>query len=164
MTTFATLPRRALCLVLAVLFMAVAGCTTTMAPTGGGGGLSPGLVAAMDRPGAQLNRAEALGLINAYRASRNVPALTADASLDIAAQALAERYASASNRPSLPVGVIAMPLSAGYANFAETFSGWRNSPGDARVLAMPSARRAGLGVAYNAGSAYGVHWVLLLDD
>ncbi len=163
MTPFATLRRRARGLTLGLLVAALAGCTTTMAPSGGGG-LAPGLVAAMDRPSAQLNRAEALGLVNAYRASLNMPALLADPGLDATAQSLAEHYANASTRPSPPAGMIAMPLSAGYGNFAETFSGWRNSPGDARVLADPRARRAGLGVAYNANSSYGVHWVLLLDD
>jgi uncharacterized protein YkwD len=146
------------------LVAAIAGCTTVAPSGGGGGGLAPGLIASMDQPGASLDRAQALGLLNAYRSSVGAPALVADPALDATAQALATQYANSNNRPVQPPGVVAMPLSAGYGTFAETFSGWRNSPSDARVLAQPTARRAGLGVAYNANSGYGVHWVLLLDD
>jgi uncharacterized protein YkwD len=55
-----------------------------------------------------------------------------------------------------------MRLSAGYTNFAETFSGWRNSPEDANVLAQGDARRAGFAAVYDPNSAYGTHWVMLL--
>mgnify|MGYP003115742043 CR=1 FL=1 len=55
-----------------------------------------------------------------------------------------------------------MRLSAGYTNFAETFSGWRNSPADADVLAQGDARRAGFAAVYEPNSAYGAHWVMLL--
>jgi uncharacterized protein YkwD len=57
-----------------------------------------------------------------------------------------------------------MRVSAGYANFAETFSGWRNSPADAAAIADASATKAGLGVAYDANSTYGVYWVLVLAN
>ena len=56
-----------------------------------------------------------------------------------------------------------MKLSAGYATFAETFSGWRNSPADAVAL-KATAGKAGIAMAYNGSSTYGVHWVLVLDD
>lgn len=144
----------------AVLVLALAGCSGM----GGGAPLSAGLTARMDQPGASLNRAEALGIVNAYRATAGAPALAADTGLDTSAQALAAAYASTGKAPGLPDGAVAMRLSAGYASFADTFSGWRNSPADAQVLADGRARRAGLGVAYNAGSTYGVYWVLVLDD
>lgn len=118
----------------------------------------------MDQPGASLNRAEALGILNHYRATTGAPALTTDAALDAMAQDLAAVYARSGTAPKLPAGVLGMRVSAGYANVAETFSGWRNSPADAQAIADPAARRAGLGVAYSANSTYGVYWVLLLDD
>lgn len=118
----------------------------------------------MDQPGATLNRGEALEILNAYRATTGARALAADSGLDSTAQALASSYAQSGTPPSLPVGMVGMRVSAGYANFAETFSGWRNSPPDAAAIADPTATRAGLGVVYDANSGYGVYWVLLLDD
>ncbi|HQZ11643.1 MAG TPA: CAP domain-containing protein [Devosia sp.] len=137
----------------------------TLAACSGGGGaaLSGGLTQRMDQPGANLNRGEALGILNHYRTTVGAPALSADAGLDATAQGLANEYARGT-QPKSPGGVVAMRLSAGYANFAETFSGWRNSPDDARALGNAAASRAGIGVAYDANSSYGVYWVLLLDD
>ena len=131
---------------------------------GGGGAAAPGLAARMDQPGASLDRSAALGMLNAYRSTTGTGALAGDAGLDASAQALAAAYADSGTAPKLPQGATAMRLSAGYASFAETFSGWRNSPDDAQVLATAAASRAGLGVAYNANSTYGVYWVLVLAD
>jgi uncharacterized protein YkwD len=118
----------------------------------------------MDQPGANLNRTEALGILNHYRSTAGAGALSADAALDSTAQTLAANYAASGTAPALPAGAVAMRVSAGYANFAETFSGWRNSPADAAAIADASATRAGLGVAYNANSTYGVYWVLVLGN
>ncbi|WP_158626099.1 CAP domain-containing protein [Arsenicitalea aurantiaca] len=146
----------------AALLVAAALAACSMGGGGGGGGLAPGLVANMDVPGARLDRAQALGLINQYRATAGIAPLAADTGLDGSAQQLATQYAQTGNAPRTPPGVVAMRLSAGYGNFANTFSGWRNSPEDARVLLDGRATRAGLAVAANPNSAYGVHWVLLL--
>jgi uncharacterized protein YkwD len=128
-----------------------------------GPGLAPGLSARMDAPGATLDRAQAIDIVNAYRATRGLPALALDEGLNGTAQALATQYASSNQAPPTPSGVAAMKLSAGYATFAETFSGWRNSPADAAGLAA-GASKAGVAFAYNASSAYGVHWVLILAN
>jgi uncharacterized protein YkwD len=132
--------------------------------SGGGGGLSAGLTAPMDRPGASLNRADALAILNDYRRTTGAAAMRADPLLDAMAQDLAVGYAQSGKSPALPPGAVALRVSAGYATFAETFSGWRNSPPDASVLAERAATRAGLGVTYDANSTYGVYWVLVLDD
>ena len=66
--------------------------------------------------------------------------------------------------PKTPAGVASMKLSAGYATFAETFSGWRNNPADAAGLTVPNATKAGVAVAFNPNSNYGVYWVMVLDD
>ena len=139
-------------------FAALAACST------GGGGLSPGLSQRMDQPGASLNRAEALSIVNHYRQTVGAGALQPDASLDATAQALVQQYASSGTSPKTPAGAVKIAVSAGYPNFAETFSGWRNSPADAAILAERSARRAGVAAVYDANSTYGVYWVLLLDD
>ena len=127
-----------------------------------GGGLAPGLVVAMDSPTAVLDRGAALGILNQYRATTGAGALTDDAALDAEAQSLAQQYASSGTAPKLPSDAGGIRVSAGYSTFAETFSGWRNSPADAAVLANPAARRAGIASFYSANSAYGVYWVLLL--
>ena len=142
--------------------IAIAGCSMM------GGGAAPtalasGLTARMDQPNARLDRAQAINLVNAYRSTRGVPALGADAGLDGTAQALANQYAQTGTAPATPAGMTVMKLSAGYATFADTFSGWRNSPADAAGL-VAQGSKAGLGVAYNAASSYGVYWVLVVAN
>jgi uncharacterized protein YkwD len=140
------------------LAAALAACSAS----GVGEPLSPTLTAPMDQPGAALNRVDALYLVNDYRQHQGVQTLRGDSILESSAQGLASTYAQSGVAPALPKGIDQMLVSAGYASFAETFSGWRNSPNEAAVLADPTMARAGLGVAYDAGSASGVHWVLLL--
>ena len=134
---------------------------------GGGGGspiaLAPGLSARMDQPGASLDRAQAIDMIIAYRATNGLPALVHDTALDGTAQALANQYAQTGTPPRAPQELTVMKLSAGYATFAETFSGWRNSPADAVAL-RATAGKAGIAMAFNPASSYGIHWVLVLDD
>jgi uncharacterized protein YkwD len=143
--------------------IAIAGCSMM----GGGAStptsLSAGLTARMDQPGARLDRAQAINLVNAYRSTRGMQPLTSDAGLDGTAQALANQYAQTGTTPATPQGMSVMKLSAGYATFADTFSGWRNSAADAAGLAA-QGNKAGLGVAYNAASSYGVYWVLVIAN
>ena len=144
--------------------LALAACS--MGGSTGGGtaiALAPGLSARMDQPGASLDRVQAISIINAYRATNGLPALNPDAALDGTAQALANQYAQTGMPPSAPQGLTLVKLSAGYATFGETFSGWRNSPADAVGL-RATATKAGVAVAFNGSSTYGVHWVLVLDD
>ncbi|MBJ3785583.1 CAP domain-containing protein [Devosia sediminis] len=140
----------------------LAGCSSFSGPASPGA-LSAGLSARMDQPNATLNSQEAIGLVNAYRATRNMPPLVADAGLNGTAQALANQYAQTGTAPTKPQALAQMKLSAGYATFAETFSGWRNNAADAVGLAAP-ATKAGIAVAYNPTSSYGVHWVLVLGN
>ena len=152
----------------AILPLAALVAAVTLAACSMGGSsapiaLSPGLSARMDQPGASLDRAQAIAMINAYRATNGLPALTPDAALDGTAQTLANQYAQTGTPPRAPQELTVMKLSAGYATFAETFSGWRNSPADAVAL-KATATKAGVAVAFNPTSTYGVHWVLVLDD
>lgn len=139
--------------------LALAACSP-----GGGGALSAGLTQRMDQPGASLNTAEAIGIINHLRGASGVAPVTEDAGLNGSAQALATAYAKTGTTPKLPATLVVIRTSAGYGDFAETFSGWRNSPADAAGLTERSASKAGIGVAYDPSSTYGVYWVLLLDD
>ena len=138
-------------------------CSMGGGGTGAGLALAPGLSARMDQPGASLDRVQALSIINAYRATTGMPALTADPGLDGTAQMLANQYAQTGTPPKTPQGLAVMKLSAGYATFAETFSGWRNNPADAAGL-RANATKAGVAVAFNGTSSYGVHWVLVLGQ
>lgn len=142
--------------------VALAACSMG-GPSSAGLALAPGLSARMDQPGAQLDRGQALSIINAYRATNGLPALTADPGLDGTAQALASQYAQTNTPPKTPQDLTVMKLSAGYSTFAETFSGWRNNPADAAGL-RANATRAGIAMAFNPTSAYGVHWVVILDN
>lgn len=116
----------------------------------------------MDTPNASLDRAQAVDLVNSYRATIGLGPLTPDAGLDGSAQALVNQYASTGIAPKTPAGTT-MKLSAGYATFGETFSGWRNNPADAAGMAAP-ATKAGVAVAFNGQSSYGVYWVLILGN
>ena len=152
-----TLPRIALA---AVLAAGLAACSMGS----GGGQLSPGLSAPMNQPGAKLNRVEALFLLNDFRRAQGAADVRGDTVLDGTAQTLATNYAKSGAQPALPPGAVVMRLSAGYTTFAEVFSGWRAVPADAGAIADPTAKRAGLGVAYDPNSTHGVYWVLVLDD
>jgi uncharacterized protein YkwD len=134
----------------------------SLAACSSGGALSPGLAQRMDMPGAQLNRAEALGIVNGFRTTSGSAPLTEDASLDTQAQQLATQYMNSGKQPAKPAGTLDIRYSAGYFTFAETFSGWRNSPTDAPALLDKAATKAGIASVYSAGSPYGVYWVILL--
>ena len=82
---------------------------------------------------------------------------------DPAKKQLANQYAQTGTAPTKPQNLAQMKLSAGYATFAETFSGWRNNAADAVGLAAP-ATKAGVAAAYNPGSSYGIYWVLVLGN
>ena len=74
-------------------------------------------------------------------------------------------YARTSSPPVGPSDEsVVMRLSAGYANFADTFSGWRGTKADADIIADPAATGVGFGVTYSANSSYGVHWVILIEN
>lgn len=138
-----------------VLMAALAACSSA-------GGLPAGLSQRMDTKGAVLDRAQALAIVNQYRTSTGVPALTEDAGLDASADALALSYSRTGTQQAKPAGVVEVRYSAGYFNFAETFSGWRNSPADSAALTLASATKAGIAAHYDANSPYGVYWVLVL--
>ena len=134
----------------------------SLAACSSGGALSPGLAQRMDIPGAQLNRAEALGIVNGFRTTSGSAPLTEDASLDTQAQQLATQYMNSGKQPAKPAGTLDIRYSAGYFTFAETFSGWRNSAADAAALVDKSASKAGVASVYDPNSSYGVYWVLIL--
>jgi uncharacterized protein YkwD len=137
-----------------LLTMGLAACS--------GGGLPDGLSQSMDKPGAQLNRQDAFNIINQYRQSVGASLIADDPSLDAAAQQAVNDYAKTGRQTPKPAGTIQIRYSAGYATFAETFSGWRNSPQDAPALTDKNATRGGIAVTYEANSPYGVYWAMIV--
>jgi len=158
-----TFPMLARSAIAAVAVAVLAACSSFGGGATAPAALAPALSARMDQPNARLDSQQAIGLINAYRATRNVPPLTTDSGLNATAQALASQYAQTGTAPTKPQALVQMKLSAGYATFAETFSGWRNNAADAVGLAAP-ASKAGVAVVYNPASSYGVYWVLVLGN
>ncbi|NOZ32048.1 MAG: CAP domain-containing protein [Alphaproteobacteria bacterium] len=137
-------------------------------------GLAPGLTARLDSPGAEMDRSVAIGLINDLRAARGAEPVRLDPALNVEASKAAALYArsgsiSAGRRALGPIrvrlatkGHAEEKVSAGYATFSDTFSGWRGNPGDTQALTVSWATRAGLGVHYDASSEFGTYWVLVL--
>ena len=126
------------------------------------GGLPVALSQRMDAKGVTLDRAQAIAIINQYRGTTGAPALTEDPALDASADALVLQYTQSGTQSPKPAGAVEVRYSAGYYNFAETFSGWRNSPADSAALTNAAATRAGIAAHYDAASPYGVYWVLVL--
>ena len=140
---------------IAVALLALAACST-------GGGLAPGLTQRMDSSTAQLNKSDALGIINSYRATVGAGPLVEDAALNATAETMARNYAKTGRQAPKPDGTSEIRYSAGYATFAETFSGWRNSGQQSIVMSGNSVSRAGIAVVYEENSPYGVYWVVIV--
>lgn len=151
MTATTTIQRLAL---IAALTLGLTACTST--------GLPGGLSQRMDQPGAQLNRTDAVNIVNQFRQTSGAAPLVESGDLDAIAQNLAAQYGKSGIAPNRPQGVVEIRLAAGTATFAETFSGWRNSAADAKALGNPAATQVGIGVLYSENTPYGTYWVILL--
>ena len=116
----------------------------------------------MDSGTAQLNTADAIGIINHYRATVGVGPLVEDPALSAQAKLIAANYAKTGRQAAKPEGTSEIRYSAGYATFAETFSGWRNSSQQSLVMSGKTVTRAGIAVVYEEASPYGVYWVVIV--
>jgi len=151
MTLPASFARFALC---ALVVVALAACSSTR--------LSDGLTQRMDSGTAQLNTRDAIGIINHYRSTVGVGQLIEDPALSAQAKIMAANYAKTGRQATKPEGTSEVRYSAGYATFAETFSGWRNSNQQSLVMSGSSVTRAGIAVVYEENSPYGVYWVVIV--
>ena len=140
--------------VAAILAVTLGACSSTR--------LSGGLTERMDSGTAQLNSAEAIGIINHYRSTVGVGALIEDPALSAQAKTIAATYAKTGRQATKPEGTSEIRYSAGYSTFAETFSGWRNSDQKSLVMSGTSVTRAGIAVVYEETSPYGVYWVVIV--
>jgi len=142
--------------------IAIAAALLVLAACSTGGGLAPGLTQRMDSSTAQLNTADALGIINHYRATVGAGPLAEDPALSATAGQMARNYAKTGRQAPKPEGTAEIRYSAGYATFAETFSGWRNSGQQSLVMSGTGVTRAGIAVVYEENSPYGVYWVVIV--
>jgi uncharacterized protein YkwD len=140
--------------VAAILALTASACSSTR--------LSDGLTQRMDSSTAQLNSAEAIGIINHYRTTVGVAPLMEDPALSAQAKTIAASYAKTGRQATKPEGTSEIRYSAGYATFADTFSGWRNSGQESLVMSGSSVTRAGIAVVYEENSPYGVYWVVIV--
>lgn len=141
---------------------AIVAALVVLAACSAGGRLSQGLTDRMDSGTAQLNKGEAIGIINSYRSTVGVGGLVEDPALSAMAETAARNYAKTGRQATKPEGTSEIRYSAGYATFAETFSGWRNSDQKSLVMSGSSVTRAGIAVVYEENSPYGVYWVVIV--
>lgn len=120
--------------------------------------------------------AEAVRILNAYRASKGLgpvrldPVLTAMAQRQADAMAAADdlshsaagSFTSRVHGASLDAARAAENLGAGYYSTQEAFDGWKKSSGHEANLSMPQATRIGIALAKNPQTRYGAWWTLVL--
>jgi uncharacterized protein YkwD len=137
-----------------------------------------GIYQSMSKPGARLDFAAARDLIAMYRAGRGLEGLSLDPGLMAQAQAQADAMAATGKLSHEVQGSLTERLnsagyvksaavenvSAGYDNFAEVFSGWRQSPPHNSNMLAPRMRRMGVAVATNPGTRYKLFWALVLAN
>lgn len=156
----------------ALALAAVAACARAPEP--------PAFYRDLGAPGARVDAAAALSLVNDYRAKEGLPPLVLDRTLVDLARAQAEALAQADSvRLSLAAdraldarlaaaGYEASRAventSAGYRTLAEAFSGWRDSDRHDRNMRDPDANRFGIATAYAPDSKYRVFWTAIFAE
>ncbi len=121
---------------------------------------------------------EALRLINDYRASKGMPALTLDARATAAADTLAADMAkhdrmSHYGPDGADVGkrlvaagysysVAAENVGVGQATLKEVIEGWKKSPPHSRNMLLAKVKHIGIACEYNPDSKYKTFWTLVL--
>lgn len=120
--------------------------------------------------------AEALRILNAYRAGKGLgpvrldPALTAMAQRQADAMAAGDKlshdaagsFTSRVHAAGLDAVRAAENLGAGYFSTQEAFDGWTKSSGHEANLSMPQATRIGIALAKNPQTRFGAWWTLVL--
>lgn len=116
-----------------------------------------------------------LTLINQYRQSRGLAALTVNQSLsaaadwhsnDMATKAYFAHNDSLGRTPFQRMAAFGYTantwkgenIAAGYANAAAVFAGWQRSPGHNANMLNPNFRTIGIGKVVRAGSPYTTYW------
>ncbi|RXT52874.1 hypothetical protein B6S44_19205 [Bosea sp. Tri-44] len=120
--------------------------------------------------------AEAMRILNAYRAGKGLGPVRLDSTLTAMAQRQSDAMAAGDNLShdaagsftsrvhgaGLDAARAAENLGAGYYSTQEAFDGWKKSSGHEANLSMPQATRIGLALAKNPQTRYGAWWTLVL--
>ena len=124
----------------------------------------------------RLDPAEALAILNAYRASAGLDPVHLDAELTAIAEAQAKGMAAADRVSHDVEGHFAARLAAagvraaeagenvcaGYYSTAEAMEAWRRSPEHDVNLKLRSATRFGVALAKNPQSVWGAYWAMAI--
>jgi uncharacterized protein YkwD len=120
--------------------------------------------------------AEAVHILNAYRAGKGLGPVRLDPTLTAMAQRQADAMAASDDLSHSAAGSFtsrvhgagldaaraAENLGAGYYSTQEAFDGWKKSSGHEANLSMPQATRIGIALAKNPQTRYGAWWTLVL--
>jgi len=133
----------------------------------GGDDLAPGL-----------DPNEALGLVNEYRLSKGLPALSLESHATAAAAILAKDMAyhdqmshvgpnGADLQKRLTMSgyrfkVAAENVSVGQKSFAQIVEGWKQSPPHSRNLLLADAKHMGIAYEYKPDTKYKTYWTLVV--
>ena len=121
---------------------------------------------------------EALGLVNEYRLSKGLPALSLESHATAAAAILAKDMANHDQMSHLgPNGadlqkrltmsgyrfkVAAENVSVGQRSFAQIVEGWKQSPPHSRNMLLADAKHMGIAYEYKPDTQYKTYWTLVV--
>jgi uncharacterized protein YkwD len=125
---------------------------------------------------AKADPAEAVRILNAYRAGKGLGPVRLDSTLTTMAQRQSDAMAAgdslshdAAGSFTARIGVAGLDtvraaenLGAGYYSTLEAFDGWKASSGHEANLSMPQATRIGIALAKNPQTRFGAWWTLVL--
>ena len=126
----------------------------------------------------RLDPAEALKLINQYRRSQGLKAVTLDATLtkvakthsrDLAKHDRISHFGSDGSNPWDRVDrsgyrpqLAAENVGTGQLSIGEVMQGWKKSPGHNKNLLLPDAKNIGIALVYDPKTEYKTFWTLVL--
>lgn len=129
-------------------------------------------------PPASIDPNEALSLINQYRTSHGVAALTLDRNATGAAEVLAKDMAKHDRMSHIgpngadigkrltlsgyPYRVCAENVAVGQKSLAELVEGWKNSPPHSRNMLLAEAKHMGIAYEYKPDTKYKTFWTLVM--
>lgn len=115
-------------------------------------------------------------LINAFRRTHGLPAVTLDGRLSAVAMQQAQAMAASGKVSHSVAGEFSVRvaklrkskaaenIAAGFLTFAETLKQWENSAGHRENLLMPGARKVGVASVKNSASRYRMFWAMVITD
>lgn len=130
-----------------------------------------------DRPGATLDIASTVEIINQYRVSQGKTPLAFNSDLAIiAAQSARTLSQNASlktgqrksgnldkrlTRAGIPHQSAHEIIAGGYVTFARTFSSWRSVPSQSKILLDDSLTSFAIATHYSGQTSLGIYWVFI---